>query len=141
MGEAAYRSAIAAAGKDQTTLTVGWEILGLDKERAEEIFAEVAETGFKSKRELQYSGIRQKYDSKGRKIDDDGKLLNPEEADDDEDDDSSSPSAGMGSVYECTDCGYTLFPAAGREFKFFPDSFKCPECGSPKDKFVDRSKK
>ena len=41
--------------------------------------------------------------------------------------------------YECTenDCGYTIFPAAGREDKFFGASFKCPQCGAGKDAFVD----
>ena len=32
---------------------------------------------------------------------------------------------------ECEECGYTLFIAAGREGKFFGDSYKCPECGAP----------
>ena len=41
--------------------------------------------------------------------------------------------------YECTQCGYTMFPAAGREFKFYGDDFKCPECGCDKSKFVENS--
>jgi len=40
--------------------------------------------------------------------------------------------------FECTSCGYILFPAAGREFKFFGDDFKCPQCGAGKDEFVDK---
>lgn len=40
-------------------------------------------------------------------------------------------------VYECGGCGYTLYPAKGREFRFFPDSFKCPMCGAGKDQFTD----
>lgn len=40
-------------------------------------------------------------------------------------------------AYQCSDCGYTLFPAAGREFKFYGDDFVCPACGAPKDRFVD----
>lgn len=39
--------------------------------------------------------------------------------------------------YECTSCGYIIFPAAGREFKFFGDDFKCPQCDAPKSAFVD----
>ena len=37
--------------------------------------------------------------------------------------------------YECTqgNCGYTIFPAAGREDKFFGATFKCPQCGADKD--------
>jgi len=40
-------------------------------------------------------------------------------------------------AYQCTVCGYTMFPAAGREFKFYGADFVCPSCGAPKDKFVD----
>ena len=39
--------------------------------------------------------------------------------------------------YECTKCGYVIFPAKGREFKFFGASFECPQCGAGKDAFVD----
>lgn len=42
-------------------------------------------------------------------------------------------------AYECSKCQYTLFPAAGREFKFFGDDFKCPQCGAPKSDFVEAS--
>jgi len=55
--------------------------------------------------------------------------------------DTTSPpqvSAGDGThEFECTDCGYILFPAAGREFKFFGEGFSCPQCGSARDAFVD----
>ncbi len=133
MGEAAYRAAVAAAGKDQTDLTIGWEVLGLTKETATEIFEEVAKEGFMSGREAKYGrAYKQKYDDKGRKIDDKGELKNPEEADNDDEDDGGVPS---GNVQECTQCGYTLFVAEGRDFKFFGADFKCPECGAPKDKF------
>ena len=37
---------------------------------------------------------------------------------------------------ECGECGYTLFIAAGREFKFFGDDYKCPDCGCGKGKFA-----
>jgi rubredoxin len=40
-------------------------------------------------------------------------------------------------AYQCSECGYTMFPAAGREFKFFGDGFACPTCQAPKDKFID----
>merc|ERR1719198_1721260 len=32
--------------------------------------------------------------------------------------------------FECSDCGYIIFPAAGREGKFFGDDFCCPNCGA-----------
>lgn len=37
----------------------------------------------------------------------------------------------------CENCGYTMFPARGREGKFFPDDFKCPSCEAPKESFFD----
>lgn len=30
-----------------------------------------------------------------------------------------------------------MFVAQGREFKFFGDDFKCPECGAGKNKFQE----
>jgi len=38
-------------------------------------------------------------------------------------------------AFSCGECGYTIFPARGREGKFFPDDFKCPTCGSPSSEF------
>ncbi|KAF6004446.1 hypothetical protein F1559_002394 [Cyanidiococcus yangmingshanensis] len=40
-------------------------------------------------------------------------------------------------VYRCGQCGYTLYPARGRELKFFPKTFKCPQCSAPKSEFWD----
>ena len=132
MGEAAYKATVQSGGKGQKTLTVGWEVLGLDKETATRIFEEEAKEGFVSDREAMYGGQTQKYDKKGHRIDPDGKLENPEEAADDDGEDSDE---GASNVYECSECGYTLFIAKGREFKFYGDDFKCPECGAEKDKF------
>lgn len=50
---------------------------------------------------------------------------------------SAQPAKAAVHAYQCSDCGYTLFPAAGREFKFYGDDFVCPACGAPKDKFED----
>jgi len=136
MSEAAYRAAIAAAGKDQTSLTPGWEILGLTQEKAEEIFTELAKDGFKSKRELENSMARLSYDSKGRRVLPSGELVDPLDYDDDDDDDDDG--GATASAYECTECGYTMFPAKGREFKFMPAGFTCPDCGCGKDKFNAR---
>jgi rubredoxin len=47
--------------------------------------------------------------------------------------DSPRPS----SFNRCEVCSFTIYPARGREFKFFPAGFKCPSCGSPKEKFYD----
>jgi len=40
-------------------------------------------------------------------------------------------------MFMCGECGYTLFPARGREASFFPDNFKCPMCQAPKSAFFD----
>mgnify|MGYP003683885181 CR=1 FL=1 len=40
-------------------------------------------------------------------------------------------------AFKCENCGYELYPARGREGKFFPDTFKCPMCKSPKESFYD----
>lgn len=134
MAEAAYKTAVLAAGKGQTALTPGWQVLGLNKETATRIFEEEAKNGFLSEREKMYGGQTQKYDSKGNPITKEGKPVDPEAAAvvNDEPDEPAS------NVYECTECGYTLFIAKGREFKFYGDNFKCPECGAEKDKFKAR---
>ncbi|CAM9390517.1 unnamed protein product [Ectocarpus sp. 12 AP-2014] len=54
--------------------------------------------------------------------------------------DEKEPEAeGTAKAYECTVCGYKMFVAKGREFKFFGDDFKCPECGAGKNKFLESS--
>jgi len=61
-------------------------------------------------------------------------------ADDDayDDDDDDAPTGAAGThEYECTKCGYILFPAKGRESKFFGAGFACPQCGCSKEEFVD----
>ena len=137
IAEAAYRSSVQEAGKNQQSLTVGWEVLGLDKDTATRIFEEEAEEGFVSAREQMYGSQSQKYDAKGRPIDSEGKLTDPEDAAaaEEEEEEDELPASN---VYECGECGYTLFIAKGREFKFYGDDFKCPECGAPKDKFEAR---
>ena len=114
---------------------MGWEVLGLDKETATRIFEEEAKEGFVSDREAMYGLQTQKYDKHGHRIDKDGNWENPEDAKNVSDDDDDEPVSG---VYECTECGHTMFVAKGREEKFFGEGFKCPDCGAPKDKFKAR---
>jgi rubrerythrin len=135
IAEAAYRSTVQAAGKNQKSLTAGWEVLGLNKDVAERIWNDAKEEGFVSDRETMYGGQTRKYDKKGRQIDDEGKLANLEEADDDDEGDFDD---AVSNVYECGNCGYTLFVAQGRESKFYGEGFKCPECGAPKKDFKAR---
>jgi rubrerythrin len=144
IAEAAYRATVQAGGRGQTSLTIGWEALGLDKETATRIFDEEKKEGFVTARETMYGLQTQKYDKSGNRITDDGKVANSEDAKNadtegdsaDDDDDDDAPTSN---VYECSECGYTLFIAQGRESKFFGPSFKCPECGAPKDKFKGRN--
>jgi len=133
MAEAAYRAAVADSGKNQSELTVGWEVLGLKEEEATKIFEEVAGEGFLTQTQAKYGAKQQKFDSKGFKVDENGVLENPEDAV--EEDDSADVNSASGNVQECSECGYTLFVAEGRDFKFFNSGFTCPECGASKDKF------
>jgi len=138
MAEAAYRTTVLSGGKGQKSLPAGWEVLGLDKDAATRLFDEEKEEGFVTARELMYGGQGRKYDAKGNVIDKEGKRLDApkegEEVEEEEEDD-----APTNNVYECSSCGYTLFIAKGREFKFYGDDFKCPECGAAKDQFNGRN--
>ncbi|KAG5185572.1 hypothetical protein JKP88DRAFT_194413 [Tribonema minus] len=49
-----------------------------------------------------------------------------------------SSEEGTARAFECGSCGYTLYVAKGREWKFFGDDFKCPECGASKGKFQEK---
>lgn len=136
IAEAAYRTAVLAAGKNQQSLAPGWEILGLSYEAATRIWEAEAKENFTSDRETMYGGQTRKYDRQGRQLTEDGKLANPEEATKEDDASSSGPTSN---VYECGNCGFTLFVATGRESKFFGDNFKCPECGAAKSEFKART--
>lgn len=132
IGEAAYRTAVLAAGKNQKKLSPGWEVLGLKKEDAQRIWNEAAEEGFLTDREALYKVKKVKYDRNGNRIDDEGNLLDPDNAI------KSDENETVAGAFECTECGFTLFVASGRESKFYGPSFKCPECGAPKSKFTAR---
>ena len=64
-----------------------------------------------------------------------------EKSKDDEDEDEEGPAKVEDGAheYECTKCGFTLFVAKGREFKFYGDDFKCTQCGAGKESFKDNS--
>jgi predicted RNA-binding Zn-ribbon protein involved in translation (DUF1610 family) len=138
IAEAAYRTAVLQGGKNQQNLTPGWEVLGLSYESATQIWENERKENFMSDRETMYGGQTRKYDKDGRQVKDDGKLVNPEEATEN-DNNTSSDSNSTSNVYECGNCGFTLFVATGRESKFFGDTFKCPECGAAKTEFKARN--
>jgi rubredoxin len=137
IGEAAYKAAVQAAGKNQKSLTIGWEVLGLTKESATRIFKEEADTGFELDRVTMYKGQTTKYDRKGNIISKDEAAKAAEKGDDstgvDNSEDLPMPTSN---VMVCGNCGFTLFIAKGREAKFFGPGFKCPECGASKDQFA-----
>ena len=99
----AYRETIASGGKDQTKITEGWKVLGLDKENASAIFKERQAKGFMNLREeLKYDEqkriakeradakpaadkIRNMFDEDGNLIEDDDE--GEEEYGDDQGDD------------------------------------------------------
>jgi rubrerythrin len=141
MAEASYRAAVQAAGTSQGTLTDGWQVLGLDRSTAQRIFDEEAKEGFVSARQVMYGGQTRKYDKKGRVLDADGKPKDhPNETKDlDSDYPSEAVDSDVTNVYECGNCGFTIFIAPGRESKFYGQGFKCPECGATRDKFKERA--
>ena len=108
----------------------------MDREIAQKIFHGEAEDGFISDREAMYGLQTQRYDKKGRRLSKDGSLEDPEEAK--EAKKEQEEEAAVSNCYECSNCGFTLFVAEGRESKFFGTDFKCPECGAPKSKFKAR---
>lgn len=161
MAESAYRDAIAEAGKGQTKTTEGWKVLGLDKEKATEIFEETKALGFLNREELwkkqeedaafeemqnrerAMEKLRNSIDKDGNIIDPDAdidpdKLITDEDLNQDYEEDKDGdddPSTGL--AKECGNCGYTMFIAKGREGRFFSSAFTCPECGAGRDQFKD----
>lgn len=124
MAEAAYKSTVQNAGKNQSGLVAGWEVLGLKKEDATRIWNECAKEGFVSDREKFYKQ-RTLMDEDGNPIDEKAAVAKKKDE-------------VTNGVFECGACGFTLFVATGRESKFYGSGFKCPECGAPKSKFSAR---
>jgi len=156
MAQSAYRAMVVSAG-ESGGVVAGYDILGLSVEEAKEVFEDAAEQSFKTDAENYYkSEPDAEYDEKGNKILDPSKKIDLDPYGDltesqraarglpqkstDEDEKIPEPVEGAEGThaFECEDCGYTLFPAAGREEKFFGDDFVCPDCGAAKDKFKER---
>ncbi|GMH78605.1 hypothetical protein TrST_g14229 [Triparma strigata] len=154
MASTAYKTHCVSCGPSET-LTSGWDVLGLSEEDAQEIYNEVVSNDFVSDAEnyYKYQSVVPDYDEDGNLVqegfkdpedpykgmtesqkaargllDQQGKPKEPEK----------EPDSGV-KIFECGNCGYTLFPAKGREEKFFPDGFKCPECSAEKSEFVERN--
>jgi len=156
MAETAYRTHVLSQ-PDSSELVKGWEVLGLDLTTAEEIYNEVVEGGFTSDAEnyYAYQSDVPDYDKDGNLVQDGFKdpedpyagltesqkaargLLEKDKPKEPEKEPEDNNLDGV-KIYECSNCGYTLFPAKGREEKFFPDGFICPECGAEKSEFNER---
>ena len=94
------------AERSRRQLTVGWEVLGLDKETATRIFEEEADKDFVTYRETMYGGQTTKYDKKGNIVDKDGKLVDPDnaEVDDDEEEDEGIRAMCLSAKVAVTHC-------------------------------------
>jgi len=149
MAEAAYKSVVTDAGPDQTSATPGYDVLGLSADRAAEIFEEVRADNFQTTLQQQARMISSQkevlIESKPTTGEGDGDgtattdiMAQVLEESADEIANPKQKASQELSIYECAGCGYTLFPSAGRDFKFFPDDFVCPECQAAKDQFIQK---
>jgi len=149
VGEQAYRDAIAAAGKDQTKLTEGWKVLGLDKETATNIFEEQKDLGFltlreeelreerlrkqkqKAAEEAALERLRNAFDEEGNVIEPDEPEVEEEEKDEEEKEIDYGPPRSK----QCTNCGFIIEVTNRPDEKFLLPHFKCPACAASKRNF------
>ncbi|CAM9407966.1 unnamed protein product, partial [Hapterophycus canaliculatus] len=140
MAESALKAAIEAV-PDGEMLESGWEELGMDDQWAARVATDLADD------EQPVGGI-DFYKTGGPATNDAesdpvaAKALAAMEADIEEkktepQDEKEPEAEGSAKSYECQVCSYKMFVAKGREFKFFGDDFKCPECGAGKNKFTE----
>jgi len=148
--EQAYKDVLAAAGGPEEGLQPGFEVLGLtqaeaqtvvdglleEKRLAEEEAARIAAEKAEEERVLKireaaWKGMQGEVKTHGETEED--REARKKKA-------KKEPERAEGThEYECTMCGYTLFVARGREFKFFGDDYKCPQCGADKKYFKDNA--
>eukprot|EP00752_Nemacystus_decipiens_P006823 g6125.t1 len=140
MAETALRDAIEAVPEGQM-LESGWEELGMDDQWAARVATDMADddnpalpidfykTGGPATNDAESDPEAAKALA-ALEADMEAKKTEPQ--------DEKEPEAeGSAKSYECQVCGYKMFVAKGREFKFFGDDFKCPECGAGKNKFIE----
>jgi len=101
-------------------------------------------SGKPKKKKDKYADLSESMKMARGLIDKNGNKLYDNDDDDDDDEGGEGGAVATGlvsgaNIFECGECGYTLFPAKGREFKFFPDEYICPECGAPKSSFKNRA--
>uniref|UniRef100_A0A7S3EZP7 Rubredoxin-like domain-containing protein n=1 Tax=Haptolina ericina TaxID=156174 RepID=A0A7S3EZP7_9EUKA len=117
------------------------EVLGLSAAEASRLMQEVQEKKAAAEAAALAEQEEQERAQQLQRAMEAASALSPSESRDDDVEDGGGDAAPIGAAgtheYECTQCGYVLFPAAGRESKFFGDAFKCPQCGAAKSSFVD----
>eukprot|EP00960_Hanusia_phi_P029245 747854-Hanusia_phi.AAC.7 len=147
--EQAYKDILNANGGPENGLQPGYEELGLARGDAEDLIAKILEEKRLAEEEAARIAAEKAEEERVLKIREaawkgqqekmnlnDGKIkTHGEEPKKDE----PVQRAEGTHEYECTVCGYTLFVAKGREFKFFGDNFKCPQCGASKQYFKDNA--
>lgn len=143
MLEKAFRAVVLAKADDLMTASIPAEsaTLGLSKEEAQKLLAKMQAEEAEERRRAAAEADEALDEERARLelaaslVEEVRKETKPYAAPAPAPAPAPTPSAGK--ALECQSCGYTLFPAAGREFKFYGDDFKCPQCGAGKDKFTE----
>merc|ERR1712238_289642 len=107
-----------------------------EKERVDLVIAQ------REEEERKKEALRNSIDKDGNVIDPDSEIdsdkrITDEDLNKGDDGNTGDSNPISGGAKECTKCGYTMFIAAGREGKFFPSGFTCPECGVGRNQFKD----
>ena len=149
--EEAYKAILEKAGGPEAGLQPGFAELGYSQAEAEALIArlieeariaaeEAARLQAEQEEEARVQAIRElavKKQGEKQNINDGRIKTHGEEPKKDEP--APTKASDEPSEYECQQCGFTLFVAKGREFKFFGDDFKCGSCGAGKEFFVDNA--
>mmetsp|Transcript_16588 Transcript_16588/g.23446 ORF Transcript_16588/g.23446 Transcript_16588/m.23446 type:complete len:425 (+) Transcript_16588:82-1356(+) len=118
--------AIRESAGDGDELPEGYELLGVSEERCKEILAEMKESSIENLKAME------KEEESERQTE---ALLEKNAKEKVKENEGTNKN---NVAYECEKCGYTLFVAKGREWKFFAESYKCPECGAGRAHFVEK---
>lgn len=138
--EQTYKDIVNAAGGPEKGSQAGFLQLGLTQSEADGIVAAMAEEKRRAAEEAARLAAEKAEEEKVKKI-----MAGPDlssikgKANKDSDDKDKVERAPGSNEYECTKCGFTLFVAPGREFKFYGDDFKCTQCGAGKDAFKNNA--
>jgi len=148
--EQAYRDVVTAAGGPHEGLQPGFEVLGLSQGEAQGVLNTMLEELRLEEEEAARIAAEKAEEERVLKIREAawkgnaGEVKTHGETEEDREARKKKvrkePERAEGThEYECTQCGYTLFVAKGREFKFFGDDYKCVQCGAGKKYFKDNA--